>query len=178
MYYTNVSNYLCVAVMIVELISVFRSESDGYVDACPKLKFMGLIGILLTFLMFNVIMAPSKSADYLLSIRSLSLHLLIPMLYILDWFLFYERKKTTWKYPLISLTVPLSYMAFILLHAAVLRFDSSILCFAGDAPLIYPYFFLNYDELGIAGLIMWAAIIVAVLVAEGYLFYFLDKRFG
>ena len=174
-YYTNISNYLCVAVMFMELIQVLRSKEDGYIDACPKLKFIGLVGILLTFLMFNVIMAPTKSLTYILSARSLSLHVLIPILYVSDWFLFYERRKTTWRYPLIALTVPISYMAFILVHAAALKFNSSILCFAGDAPLIYPYFFLNYDELGFGGLILWAVIIVAALVACGYLFCLLDK---
>ena len=125
-YYTNVSNYFCVAVMLLELLHVLRSKEDGYIQAHPKLKFMGLVVILLTFLMFNVIMAPSKSLSYLLSFRSLSLHVLIPILYILDWFLFYERKKTDWKYPLLSLTFPISYMAFVLLHAAMLKFDPSI----------------------------------------------------
>lgn len=174
-YYTNISNYLCVAVMLAELIQVLRSKEDGYIIVYPKLKFTGLVGILLTFLMFNLIMAPTKSLTYVLSIRSVSLHVLIPILYMLDWFLFYERKKTTWKYPLIALTAPISYMVFILIHAAALKFDSSILCFAGDAPLIYPYFFLNYDELGFGGLILWAVIIVAALVACGYLFCLLDK---
>ena len=174
-YYTNISNYLCVAVMLAELIQVLRSKEDGYITVHPKLKFMGLVGILLTFLMFNLIMAPTKTLVYILSIRNVSLHILIPILYVLDWFLFYERKKTTWKYPLIALTVPASYMALLLIQAAVLKFDTSILCFAGDAPLIYPYFFLNYDELGFGGLILWAVIIVAALVACGYLFCLLDK---
>ena len=174
-YYTNVSNYLCVAVMIAELVSVLRADEDGYIDTLPRLKFMGLVGILLTFIMFNVIMAPTKSLSYILSIRSISLHVLIPIIYVLDWFLFYERKKTTWKHPLFALILPVSYMTFILIHAAALKFDSSILCFAGDAPLIYPYFFLNYDKLGFGGLVTWAAIILAALVTEGYIFCLADR---
>lgn len=176
-YFTNASNYLCVAVMLAELWQVLHSSEDGYIRALPRLKFMGLVGILLTFVMFNVIMAPSKSATYLLSVRSLSLHIFIPILYMLDWFLFYERKKITWKYPLFALVFPISYLAFVLIHAAALGFDSSILCYAKDAPLIYPYFFLNYDELGAGGLIAWVAIIISGLVCAGYLFYLLDRIF-
>lgn len=174
-YFTNISNYLCVAVLFAELWQVIRSREDGYINAFPKLKFAGLVAILLTFFMFNIIMAPSKSAAYLLSVRSVSLHILIPILYTLDWFLFYERGGTNRKYPLFALSFPISYLAFVLLHAAVLRFDSTILCYAKDAPLIYPYFFLNYDELGAGGLIVWVIAIIASLVVAGYLLCLLDK---
>lgn len=174
-YFTNISNYLCLGVMIAELLYVLRSKEDGYINALPMLKFVGLMGILLTFFIFNFILAPTKSAEYLLSIRSSSLHVLIPIIYVLDWFLFYERKKTTWKYPLAALVFPIVYLIFIFVHAAILRFDTSILCFAKDMPLIYPYFFLDYEELGAGGLFMWVAIISLTFLAMGYVFYFLDR---
>lgn len=174
-YFTNVSNYFCLAVMLLELRQVLRRGGDGYIDAHPRLKFMGLVSILLTFVMFNAVMAPAKSAEYLLSIRSISLHVIMPVLYLLDWLLFYERGKTDRRYPLIALILPISYFLFVLIHAAVLRFDSTILCFAGNAPLIYPYFFLDYEKYGIGGIVLWVVLIIAVLVAVGYLLYLLDR---
>lgn len=174
-YFTNVSNYLCVAVMIAELSAALRSKDDGYIDTLPKLKFAGMIGIALTFLMFNAVMAPTKSAEYLLSFRNISLHVLMPILYVLDWFLFYERGKARLKYPLISLIFPISYMAFVLIHAAALRFDSSIPCYAGDAPLIYPYFFLDYGKQGAWRIVLWVAAIILLLAALGYVFLLLDR---
>lgn len=173
-YFTNISNYLCVAIMFMELSQVFRSKDDGYINTYPTLKFMGLISILLTFFMFNIVMAPSKSLSYILSIRNLSLHVIIPILYSLDWFLFYKRGKTNLKYPLLALIFPVLYFLFILIHAVILKFDSTILCFAGNAPLIYPYFFLDYDNLGFIGLITWAIIIILALLIVGYMLYFLD----
>lgn len=174
-YFTNLSNYFCFAVMLAQLVQVLRSKEDGPIDALPLLKFMGLVVIVLTFLMFNVTLAPSKSTAYLLSFRNISLHVLLPVLYVSDWFLFYERKKTTWKYPLFSLAFPAAYLVFLFLHAAALRFDASILCFAKNAPLIYPYFFLNYSNLGVQGLIMWLTILLFALLAVGYLFFLLDR---
>lgn len=174
-FFTNISNYLCVAIMFMELVQVFRSNEDGHICIYPKVKFMGLVAILLTFLMFNIFLAPSKSLEYLLSIRNLSLHVFIPILYVVDWFLFYERKKIDWKYPLVSLVFLGGYMLFVFIHGAILKFDTSISTFAGTDPLVYPYFFLNYEKLGVGGLLKWVLLIILAFFAIGYLFYLLDK---
>ena len=175
-YFTNLSNFLCFGVMLVALIQTIKKKEDGYVTATPLLKFIGMLGILLTFLVFNFVLAGAADRNPQLNWRigSICFHVVLPLMYIADWFLFYERKKTTWRYPIASISFPLGYAIFLLIHAAILGFDTSILTPTGTT-LIYPYFFVNLETQGVPGVLMWVAIISVAFVAMGYLFYGLDK---
>ena len=175
-YFTNLSNFLCFGVMLVALIQTIKRKEDGYVTATPLLKFIGMLGILLTFLVFNFVLAGAADRNPQLNWRigSICFHVVLPLMYIADWFLFYERKKTTWRYPITSITFPLGYAIFLLIHAAILGFDTSILTPTG-ATLIYPYFFVNLETQGVPGVLMWIAILSVAFVAMGFGFYGLDR---
>ena len=176
-HFTNISNFLCLGVMITALIQTIRKKEDSFVTAAPMLKFIGVLGILLTFLVFNIMLAGAEGRDPQANWRigSLCFHVVLPVLYIADWFLFYERKQCKWYYPIASIGFPLAYVIFLLIQAIVLGFDSSILIPTTTTPLIYPYFFVNIDTQGIGGVLMWIAILAVAFVAVGYLFYGLDR---
>ena len=175
-YFTNLSNFLCFGVMLVALIQTIKRKEDGYVTATPLLKFIGMLGILLTFLVFNFMLAGAEGREPQLNWRigSICFHVVLPLMYIADWFLFYERKKTTWRYPIASISFPLGYAIFLLIHAAILGFDTSILTPTGTT-LIYPYFFVNLETQGVPGVLMWIAILSVAFVAMGFGFYGLDR---
>ena len=175
-YFTNLSNFLCFGVMLVALIQTIKRKEDGYVTATPLLKFIGMLGILLTFLVFNFVLAGAADRNPQLNWRigSICFHVVLPLMYIADWFLFYERKKTTWRYPIASISFPLGYAIFLLIHAAILGFDTSILTPTGTT-LIYPYFFVNIETQGVPGVLMWIAILSVAFVAMGFAFYGLDR---
>ena len=175
-YFTNLSNFLCLGVMLVALIQTIKKKEDSYVSAAPLLKFIGVLGILLTFLVFNIMLAGQEGRDPQLNWRigSICFHVVLPIMYILDWFLFYERKKTTWRYPIASISFPLGYAVFLLIHAAILGFDTSILTPTG-ATLIYPYFFVNLETQGVPGVLMWIGILSAAFIAIGFAFFGLDR---
>lgn len=176
-HFTNISNFLCIGVMVVALIQTAKKKEDSFVTALPLLKFIGVLGILLTFLVFNIMLAGAEGRDPQLNWRigSLCFHVVLPIMYIADWFLFYERKKAKWYYPLASISFPLAYAIFIFIQAAILKFDSSILIPNSTTPLIYPYFFLNIDTQGVLGVVKWIFILLIAFVAIGYLFYGLDR---
>ena len=178
-YFTNISNFLCIGVMLAALVETAKKKDNSFVKAAPALKFIGMLGILLTFLVFNIMLAGEEGRDPQLNWRigSLAFHVVLPIMYIADWFLFYERKKCKWYYPLLSVGFPFAYAVFLLIHAAILRFDSSILTPTpgSTTPLIYPYFFVNLDKLGVPGVLMWIAIISIAFVAMGFAFFGLDK---
>jgi hypothetical protein len=73
------------------------------------------------------------------------------------------------------LCFPLAYAIFLLIQAIILDFDSSILIPNSTTPLIYPYFFVNLDTLGVPGVLMWIGILAAAFVAVGFLFFGLDR---
>ena len=176
-HFTNISNFLCIGVMFAALIQTAKKKEDSYVTAVPVLKFIGMLGILLTFLVFNFMLAGAEGRDPQANWRvgSLIFHVTLPIMYIADWFLFYERKKCKWFYPIVSISFPLAYAVFLLIQAIILKFDSSILIPNSTTPLIYPYFFVNLDTLGVSGVLMWIGILAVAFVAVGFLFFGLDK---
>ncbi len=175
-HFTNISNYFCIGVMVTALIQTIKKNDNSFVSACPVLKFMGMLGILLTFLVFNILLAGAEGRDPQLNWRigSLAFHVVLPLMYIAHWFLFYERKKAKWTYPLLSILFPLAYMTFIFIQAIILKFDTSILIPNSTTPLIYPYFFVNLETQGIK-VLMWIAIFLVGFVSLGYGFYGLDR---
>ena len=176
-HFTNISNFLCIGVMLAALIQTARKKENSYVTAAPVLKFIGVLGILLTFLVFNIMLAgaPGRNPQLNWRIGSLCFHVILPIMYIADWFLFYERKKTKWYYPIVSVCFPLVYVIFIFTQAAILRFDTSILIPTTTTPLIYPYFFLNIETQTLPGVIKWIAILFVAFMALGFVFFALDR---
>ena len=176
-HFTNISNFLCIGVMLASLIQTAKKKEDSYVTTAPLLKFIGMLGILLTFLVFNIMLAGAEGRDPQANWRigSLCFHVILPILYIADWFLFYERKNTKWYYPVASIAFPLTYVIFLLIQAIILGFDSSILIPTTTTPLIYPYFFVNIDTQGVPGVLMWVGILSAAFIAVGFAFFALDR---
>ena len=176
-HFTNISNFFCLGIMFTALFQTIRKKEDSYVKAAPMLKFIGILGILLTFLVFNIMLAGAEGRDPQLNWRigSLLFHVLLPIMYIADWFLFYERKQCKWYYPIASIGFPLAYVIFLVIQAIILGFDSSILIPTTTTPLIYPYFFVNIETQGVPGVLMWIAILSVAFVAIGFAFYGLDR---
>ena len=139
------------------------------------MKFIGMLGILLTFLVFNILLAGNRDPQLNWRIGSLTFHVVLPIMYVADWFLFYERKKCKWYYPVVSIGFPLAYLVFIFIQAAIMGFDTSILIPGTDTPLIYPYFFVNLETQGVDGVLKWVAILLSAFVVVGFIFFGLDK---
>lgn len=171
LYYTNLSNYICFAVILIALINTiksFKTSQTGYCKTLPKFKFMCLIMILVTCLVYNILLAKENSvADYFFSITNLIMHVILPIMFTLDWILFTEHGKTKWYYPLLSVIMPLIYVALIMIRSLILGRN-----YTG---LLYPYFFLNVAKLGIGGVVKWIAILVVLFVILGYIIYALDN---
>ena len=176
-HFTNLSNFLCIGIMFASLIQTAKKKDDSFVTTAPVLKFMGMLGILLTFLVFNILLAGAEGRDPQLNwrISSLSFHVVLPVMYIADWFLFYERKQSKWYYPLAAVLFPLAYIVFIFMQAAIMKFDTSVLIPGTNTPLIYPYFFINLETQGVAGVIKWCMLLMVGFVVMGYVFFGLDR---
>lgn len=176
-HFTNLSNFLCLGVMLAALIQTAKKKEDSFVKTAPVLKFIGMLGILLTFLVFNIMLAGQEGRDPQLNWRigSLMFHVVLPVMYIADWFLFYERKQCKWYYPIASIGFPLAYVVFILIQAAIMKFDTSVLIPGSITPLIYPYFFVNLETQGVGGVLKWIAILFVAFVLVGYIFFVVDK---
>ena len=169
-HFTNISNYLCIGIVFSELVQTAKKKENSYVSTAPFLKFIGVLAILLTFLVFNFLLAgqPGRDPQANWRVASITFHVILPIMYVLDWVLFYEHKKVRWFYPLASVVFPTLYVIFVYIRAAILNFNP-------DAPYIYPYFFLNLETQGVAGVAKWVAILFVGFIALGYIFYGIDK---
>ena len=176
-HFTNISNLLCIGVMFASLIQTAKKKENSYVTAAPMLKFIGMLGILLTFLVFNIMLAGAEGRDPQANWRigSLCFHVVLPIMYIADWILFRERRTVKWYYPIASIGFPLAYVIFLFVQAVILKFNTSILIPTTSTPLIYPYFFVNLDKLGVNGVLMWIGILAAAFAAVGFIFLIIDK---
>lgn len=168
-YFTNISNYICVAVMLFELIQTARKKEDSPVSAIPLVKFAGIMGILLTFLIYNFILAHQAGRDPASNFTVLSIlyHVVLPVVYIADWFIFYERKHTKWFFPVVGMIYPAIYLVFVYVRAWIFNFDPS-------TPLLYPYFFLDPVKQGATGLMLWFFILSLYFTLVGFGLFAID----
>ena len=174
-HFTNISNFLCIGIMFAALVQTAKKKEDSFVTTAPLLKFIGMLGILLTFLVFNLLLAGKRDPQLNWRVGSLTFHVVLPIMYVLHWFLFYERKKCKWYYPIASISFPLAYLVFIFAQAAIMKFETSILIPGTETPLIYPYFFVNLETQGVGGVAKWIVILLSAFVVVGFVFFGIDK---
>ena len=163
--------------MTAELVQTAKKKEDSYVTVLPMLKFIGMLAILLTFVVFNTLLAGDRDPQLNWRVGSLLCHVVLPILFVGDWILFRERGKVKWYYPIAAAGFPLAYMTFIFVQAAILKFDTSILIPGTNTPLIYPYFFVNLETQGVAGVAKWAVILFGAFMVVGFVFYGIDRLF-
>jgi hypothetical protein len=89
------------------------------------------------------------------------LHTVVPLLAVLDWLVFDQRRRYRWRYALYWLAGPLAYLAF-----AVVR---------GLIGHTYPYPFLDVNELGYGGLAKSAVGFAVAFWVLGLLFVLIDR---
>lgn len=165
-FYTSLSNMVCSGFMFALL---FRRIRTGEEAPWPRAKFVFMIMILITAIVFNFLLNYHQSvAAYFSNLKNCLYHLILPAMFFLDWLLFYKRGSVKPVYPVLAIVPPLAYVVYILLRAVIA--DSM-----GIAVSVrYPYFFLNVDSLGWLGFTRWMVILLAGLLALGYTLYALD----
>ena len=169
-YYTNQSNYICAGVIFASLLGTYRKAvwgEEGYCTTAPTFTFLSAVLILVTFLVYNLLLADQTPLEYFTSLSNVLMHCILPVLFLLHWILFYEHGNMRWYHPLLCAVMPLVYVVFILLRAPIAK--------GNPCTVVYPYFFLDVDALGIGGFLGWLGILLVGLMALGYLIYGLDR---
>ena len=101
--------------------------------------------------------------DYWSSVNNLTFHLGCPLVFFLDWLLFDDHSGLRWWDNLAMAAAPVIYVFYIVIRGAVITPDADT--------VVYPYFFLDVDELGMSGVIRWVVILVAFFVGLGFVFW-------
>ena len=167
-FYTNLSNYVVFVVSVIVLADnvkrVYAGERKGYNKKIRTFKFMTTFAILLTFLVYLFFLGRVWTAQFWRDIANLCLHVFAPLLFIFDYLLFDEKKSVSVYAPLLSLIMPVVYLAVILIIGAIFK------------DFKYPYFFLNVHEIGYGGVALWVSGLLVVFTGLGYLLWLYNRR--
>lgn len=174
LYFTNLSNLLCLVFFAVLVIRQLRGKSN---EKLASFKGMATMGILTTFLIYHFMLRPlvvaqgslSSQLSTVYTFKNLVVHYFVPILALLDWFMFDEKGRYTWIDPLRWPLLPAAYFAFALIRAPLF---GPIPGFISGSR--YPYPFIDVDVLGWGGVAKNAAVILVVFVVAGYLYVMFD----
>ena len=181
MYYTVQSNLLGVAMFAllaartaVGLKNEGRHGDNGWFS---RLEFVCVIDILLTLVVYWVLLAPSAFSMggeyYLFAFDNLAVHLITPLLCLVDYLLFTTGGRLKYRDVYAVLVYPLAYVA-----------GTSVAGFAGyvfrlspqdGLPVRFPYFFIDWERTGAMCWVYIAALVVVFLVIA-HVFYLLDRK--
>ena len=161
-YYTNLTNFLCLAIISIDFSRTLKLTKLGkestYSKTFSVIKSAASILIFITFLIFNILLADYSLNNYFFNLYNLLFHIVLPIMFITYNLL--TNKTICWLTPMYAIAFQVIYVAFIFIRAAILNGNTS--------RIIFPYFFLNYQTLGVNGIIKWLVIMLFATLAVGY----------
>ncbi|MDR3186729.1 MAG: Pr6Pr family membrane protein [Christensenellaceae bacterium] len=181
MYYTVQSNILaCVMFGLLIVCTAKGLKKDGTLGSSSYLQrfeMVACVDLLLTLLVFWVLLTPTmfKMTDggvYLWSYENLSVHLITPLLCLIDYILFSYPRKLKYIDVYLVLIFPISYLAF----ATIAGFSGYVFSIHDGAAQRFPYFFMDYDLLGALTIVYILALIIIFLLIS-HVFYYIDHKF-
>ena len=165
---SNIFIMLMALIFLINEVVVLITNKSFINQTLLHIKYVATVAITVTFLVFFTMLAPLMGVDYLLSFKNFSLHAIVPILAIVDFFLFDKDIKLTYKSSLLATISPICYVIFVYI-GAIFKLEYS-------ENLHYPYFFLNIDtngflfEKGTMGIIPWIVILLGFIIGLGCLF--------
>lgn len=167
--FTNISNVAVVAYFWCATVAILRGR-DASAPWHPKLKYMLMLGITVTFLVAHFLLNGGMVfVDGQFRWPMLVVHYLVPIATILDWILFDEKGHIAKRDPLIWPAFPLCYLACIMI--AVLACGVRV-----RETSRFPYPFLDVDVLGAPAVAGICAGLLVFFIALGFVYYLIDKK--
>ena len=144
-YYTNLSNLIAYGLMVALWWVDYQSlKGKPQAFKYPTIRFVITIMILVTLIIYNTLLGNMFDPNYW-RVRNVIMHLLGPILVVLDFLLFNPSNNLKWRVILDSLILPYTYVIVTLIIGV---FTNS-----------YPYFFLNVNNIGYGGVLGWVFIL-------------------
>jgi len=179
-YYTLQSNIVCfiafLSFSIYELININSNYKRS--DIYYLIKGSLVILIFVTTVCYHIWLSPlgfnmgpfEVDFEYR-KIANVFVHTISPWLVIFDYFIFDEKENFKWFYPFLWLVFPLNYVIYVYIYVS----------YGGSFPAIggsehFPYFFLDYTQLGMIGVLKWIIGIVLLILIISYLLVFIDRK--
>ncbi len=142
----------------------------------PLLRFFKqslMVYLILTMLVYSFILIPyitEQQIDYqIFSGKDLLIHYIVPLSVLVDYVWFEEKGKIKSFYAFANILNMIFYVTYLSFYISLGgRFHS------GNNLTIYPYFFLNIEQVGIIPVILICLSILVVVVFVGWVIYMID----
>ena len=177
LYFTIQSNITIIAITaiyLVDAIGVLRGREPYKNQILRHIKLSFTVAITITFIVFVTLLAPITGVAYFFSYSNFSLHIIVPILAILDYFLFDTDIKIFKLSFLVGTAMPVYYFFFYLIGRAV-----GFTYLNGDKA---PYFFLDFEKYGWfsvssegIGVFYWVTILLVFAALLGLMYALLMK---
>jgi hypothetical protein len=176
LFYTTESNVLVLVMFAVLLgktiASIKNSGIRGPSSYCERLSATVALAISVTMLIFWLLLAPTiTDRTFLMSYLNLQIHLFTPLLMLFDYFFFAVPGKLKKRDPWLFALVPFAYFV----QALVLGFAGYTYNTMGEQGRHFPYFFLDFYDLGI-WVLAYVSVILVLFAALAYLMLWLDHK--
>lgn len=180
-YYTNLSNLLVAMFFLIRLVVRITGNYDGFFGRIvfKELWFFSVtMAIFLTFGIFHFVLVPALKKEqeagsefaWLNSFPNYCVHYIVPLLSLLDWFLFAERAQLSYSWALIWTVIPLAYVAFAFIRAS----DGVPI---ENTTSAYPYDFMDPSHHGWKRVIINCVLVFLVFCSAGFVLLFINKLF-
>lgn len=170
-YFTNLSNILVFVIVLIIWIRTFKDVALNKKIAGPnphlvRTKGIATVSIAITGIIYSTTLAKyDQISNY--TVQNLSVHYIIPLLTVLDYFLFDQKGFIKWYHPLIWAGIIILYLPYIFIRALIIGENTEL--------IKYPYFFLNIDNLGVFAVVLWCIGIALLFIFLSYLIYIYDR---
>ncbi len=181
MYYTIQSNILAFvlfALLFFRTVYEYgKNGTQGKTSFFPGFQFVCIINLLLTFCVYWMILLPDEFTmgygSVTLSFRNLSVHLVIPLLVFIDYFLFRQPGTIRYNRLWTALIYPTFYVILVVIMARagyVFRLSKK-----DGKPVRYPYSFLDFDRQG-GAVFVYIWILALIVMIFAHILYALDRK--
>ena len=169
-FFTALSNLACLVWAVWSVVVTGRDiRTDGWrggSSPSPRAAGYPLMSIIVTMLIYLVVLAPTVPTDELFTLEDTLVHVVVPVLMILDWALFTPKGRQRWYDPLLWAVPPYLYLGWAFLHHAL----------GGDfSGRPYPYPFMNVDRIGWDGFFTYVVVLTLGLEVVAYVIHAADR---
>ena len=158
-FFTILTNIL-VAICFT-LLAMNSTSSWGNFFSKPQTQAAIAVYILTVGLTYNIILRGIWQPQGLQRIVDESLHMIVPVYYVLYWFIFSPKNNLQWKNAFSWLIFPFVYLAYTLMRGAFVHY--------------YPYPFVDVDQFGINKVLVNSGVLFILFFLLSLLFVWIGK---
>ncbi len=157
-------SYFTVQSNVIVIVTTLMLARDPVRDGrwFRVVRIAGLIGILVTFVVYLVALRPILDLSGLAAVTDAGFHIVTPVLAVVGWVIFGPRPRFDQWTLAWSLVWPGLYFVYSLIHGAITDW--------------YPYPFVDVTKLGYPRALGNLVVVVVLLLAVGAVYVWLDRR--